>query len=283
MSIWKLKYFVDVIDCKSFTKAGKKNFVTQTAISQQIASLEKQIGGKLIERGNGEILITDLGQVVYDHAKEMLKINDKMMAEIKLIMKQNIVHVGVDSSINRLLWAEIQNILDEHYSEEEFSFNKIDYLSGSQMLKENELDIFIGYDLADKEECHNIEELVLASHESGVYLGKNTSMPEMEELSLINLEGYKRYGTEVYPCSIQEISDEDGNILACEGVRNIDTLNLKVDFNDGYAIVDSHYFSMADGTIRKLKDYDGKCVLKAYFRGDRKKKVLQFLAFLQEN
>lgn len=282
MSIGKLKYFVDVIDCKSFTKAGKKNFVTQTAISQQIASLEKKIGGKLIDRGNGEIIITELGQVVYNHAKEILEINEKMMVEIKQMMKQNIVQVGVDSSINRLFWAEIQNILDEHYSEEDFSFNKIDYLSGSQMLKENELDIFIGYELADKEECHNIEELVLASHESGVYLGKNTSIPEMEELSLINLDGYKRYGTEVYPCSIQEILDEDGESLVCEEVRNIDTLKLKVEFNDGYAIVDSHYFSKSDGTIRRLKDYDGKCVLKAYFR-DRKKKVLQFLTFLQES
>lgn len=54
MILWKYKYFVDVIDSKSFTKAGKKNFVSQTAISQQISSLEKSIGGKLIDRGNGE-------------------------------------------------------------------------------------------------------------------------------------------------------------------------------------------------------------------------------------
>ena len=33
MILWKYKYFVDVIDSKSFTKAGKKNFVSQTAIS----------------------------------------------------------------------------------------------------------------------------------------------------------------------------------------------------------------------------------------------------------
>lgn len=27
MSLWKYKYFVDVVDMKSFTKAGKKNYV----------------------------------------------------------------------------------------------------------------------------------------------------------------------------------------------------------------------------------------------------------------
>lgn len=281
MSIWKYKYFVDVIDCKSFTKAGKKNFVTQTAISQQIASLEKKIGGKLIERGNGEIMITELGQIVYKHAKDMLEINDQMMDEVQQLMRQNIVQVGVDNSINRVFWTRLQHILDENYSEEDFSFNKIDYKSGSQMLKENELDIYIGYALEDEEERTNIEEMILASNETGVYLGKNTSIPEMEVLSLLNLQGYTRYSSEVYPCSTQEIMDEDGNRLEYENVRNIDTLKLKVEFNDGYAVVDRHYFSKSDGEIRSLKDYDGKCVLKAFYR-NRKKKVVQFLTYLQE-
>ena len=53
-SIWKYKYFVDVIESKSFTKAGNMNYVSQTAISQNISSLEKMAGGKLVNRGKGE-------------------------------------------------------------------------------------------------------------------------------------------------------------------------------------------------------------------------------------
>ena len=45
-SIWKYKYFIDVVENKSFTKAGTINYVSQTAISQNISSLEKSIGGK---------------------------------------------------------------------------------------------------------------------------------------------------------------------------------------------------------------------------------------------
>ncbi|MBM6684520.1 LysR family transcriptional regulator [Faecalicatena contorta] len=41
-SIWKYKYFVDVIESKSFTKAGNMNYVSQTAISQNISSLQMQ-------------------------------------------------------------------------------------------------------------------------------------------------------------------------------------------------------------------------------------------------
>ena len=51
-STWKYKYFIDVVENKSFTKAGTINYVSQTAISQNISSLEKSIGGKLLNRGN---------------------------------------------------------------------------------------------------------------------------------------------------------------------------------------------------------------------------------------
>ena len=52
--MWKYKYFIDVVENKSFTKAGTINYVSQTAISQNISSLEKSIGGKLLNRGNGD-------------------------------------------------------------------------------------------------------------------------------------------------------------------------------------------------------------------------------------
>ena len=64
MSLWKYKYFVDVVDMKSFTKAGKKNYVTQTAISQQISKLENETGGKLISRESGSLEVTELGRIV---------------------------------------------------------------------------------------------------------------------------------------------------------------------------------------------------------------------------
>ncbi len=83
MGIWKYQYFVDVIDLKSFTKAGKKNYVSQTAISQQVSQLEKSVGGKLINRGNGEVTPTQLGRIVYKRAAEMLKLDEEMQKEIK--------------------------------------------------------------------------------------------------------------------------------------------------------------------------------------------------------
>lgn len=50
MNIEKLKYFTDLVECRNFTDTAKKNFVSQTTVSQQIASLEKAFAIQLIDR-----------------------------------------------------------------------------------------------------------------------------------------------------------------------------------------------------------------------------------------
>ena len=140
MSLWKYKYFVDVIDSKSFTKAGKKNFVSQTAISQQISSLEKSVGGKLIDRGSGGIEPTELGRIVYTKAKEMLEINEEMLREIRRYKSRSKVEFGADCSMSRIFWKKVEKMLDVYYPETEadYHFNKVDARTGCQLLDDGD-------------------------------------------------------------------------------------------------------------------------------------------------
>ena len=63
-----------------------------------------------------------------------------------------------------------------------------------------------------------------------------------------------------------------------ELVDNVDTMKLKVEFNDGYALADSQYFSYSDGDMLLLPGYEGECVIKAFYRKKRnKKKVKEIL------
>jgi len=50
MQIESLKVFCDLAETESFTKAAQINGVTQSAVSQQISSLERQFKSLLIER-----------------------------------------------------------------------------------------------------------------------------------------------------------------------------------------------------------------------------------------
>ena len=56
-----------------------------------------------------------------------------------------------------------------------------------------------------------------------------------------------------------------------ELVDNVDTMKLKVEFNDGYALADSRYFSYYDGDMLLLPGYDGECVIKAFYEKKKQK------------
>lgn len=70
---FKLKVFVEVAREKSFTRAAAALSISQPAVSQNIAELEKQLGTKLFERRRGEVLLTDAGQVFLSHAERILE------------------------------------------------------------------------------------------------------------------------------------------------------------------------------------------------------------------
>jgi DNA-binding transcriptional LysR family regulator len=58
----------------SFTKAGGELFVTQSAISRQIQSLEEQLGVALFRRHHRELRLTEEGQTLYKTAGEILRL-----------------------------------------------------------------------------------------------------------------------------------------------------------------------------------------------------------------
>ena len=58
MQIESLKVFCDLAETESFTKAAQINGVTQSAVSQQISSLERQFKSLLIERSKKKFRLT---------------------------------------------------------------------------------------------------------------------------------------------------------------------------------------------------------------------------------
>lgn len=66
MNLNSLKYFIEVADTKSFTKASERLYVSQPGISQQIDSLEKQLGVKLLLRTTRNVDLTEEGRYLYE-------------------------------------------------------------------------------------------------------------------------------------------------------------------------------------------------------------------------
>src|ERR1700687_4975351 len=73
MHIETLKVFCDIIESGSFSYAASQNFVTQSAVSQQVRSLEEKYDCRLIERGRAGVKPTAAGQILYTSSKEIVQ------------------------------------------------------------------------------------------------------------------------------------------------------------------------------------------------------------------
>lgn len=93
MQIESLKVFCDLTETESFTKAAQINEITQSAVSQQISSLERQFKSLLIERSKKKFRLTREGQVLYEYSKQIIGTYDSLhnrLQEIKDIISGTI-------------------------------------------------------------------------------------------------------------------------------------------------------------------------------------------------
>lgn len=72
--IKQIKYFQSVVRCQNFTKAAEENFISQSAISQQIQALEKELNVKLLQREGKKFSLTPAGEFFYK--KSLVLVND---------------------------------------------------------------------------------------------------------------------------------------------------------------------------------------------------------------
>ena len=72
-SLLAYKYFIDVVETQGFTPAAKRNFVSQTAISNAIKNLEDELGAQLIDRSTSHFKVTVAGNNLYNCAVPVLK------------------------------------------------------------------------------------------------------------------------------------------------------------------------------------------------------------------
>jgi len=82
-----LKVFCDVVETKSFSVAASQNYVTQSAVSQQIRMLEEKYGRQLLERTRGNVQLTPAGEILYQVSKDIVARYHELEAQLQAVTK----------------------------------------------------------------------------------------------------------------------------------------------------------------------------------------------------
>ncbi|MEE3395713.1 MAG: LysR family transcriptional regulator [Succiniclasticum sp.] len=79
----QMKYFITVVEARSFTEASYTLQISQSAVSQQIKALEEELGVSLLVRQNRTFSLTPAGEYFYRHGKELLQEIDAFQKETR--------------------------------------------------------------------------------------------------------------------------------------------------------------------------------------------------------
>lgn len=85
MQIETLKVFCDLVESRSFSQAAVRNFITQSAVSQQIRGLEARFEVPLFVRQGRTISTTPAGRILYEGARSLLDRLGRIQLEMKSI------------------------------------------------------------------------------------------------------------------------------------------------------------------------------------------------------
>ncbi|MFF7232043.1 DNA-binding transcriptional LysR family regulator [Streptomyces sp. 2333.5] len=87
MQLQQLRYFTAVADTRHFTRAAEREHVAQPSLSQQIRSLERELGAELFHRARGHISLTDAGQTLLPLARRILADAETARREVQEVAR----------------------------------------------------------------------------------------------------------------------------------------------------------------------------------------------------
>ncbi len=95
MHIETLKIFCELAELLSFSKTAEKHFLSQSAVSQQLAQLELTHKCQLINRKKRPIELTKEGELLYKAAKDMLERYEQLKSELNSLKASGGVRINV--------------------------------------------------------------------------------------------------------------------------------------------------------------------------------------------
>lgn len=108
MKISQLEYFVEVVRTNNISKAAKKLYVSQPAISAAIKELEKEFNTTLFIRYNNQLTLTDEGHYLYIQAQNLLAAFTKAEEDMHIYVKKSeILKIGVPPMLGTFLLPPI--------------------------------------------------------------------------------------------------------------------------------------------------------------------------------
>lgn len=101
MELRQIKYFIEVAKTEHMTEAALNLHVAQSAVSQQIANLEKELNVKLFERSGRNVKLTPVGRIFLEHIETAMLEIDHAVEKVNEFLnpESGVIRIGFPNSL----------------------------------------------------------------------------------------------------------------------------------------------------------------------------------------
>lgn len=252
----KIEYFIQVVENGSFSSAAKSLYISQPALSKQIALLEKELDITLFDRHHYRPTLTSEGQYFYDEIIKLTESYQDILNHLKEV-KHKTIRIGITGAYENKEFMNAIKVIKNKYQNIDISFIKCNFNESSLKLLNNDLDICLGIESTFKnintinyDILYHYHMCVICSfdHPLAIYNEITPSMIKDEPMILLS----KDFGKNMYN-DFMKSCEEDGfkpNIKKV--VNSFDGLIFNVSIGEGIAIVSNNVVSPSEVKIIDL-------------------------------
>jgi LysR family tcuABC transcriptional regulator len=228
MDLRQLRYFAQIVESGSLSKASRCLFVAQPALSQQLAKLEDEVGKPLLHRSARGVIPTDNGLALYHHARFMLRQLDQALsiARQEAGEVRGMVSLGLPSTTLVALGLPLIRRIREKYPG--ILLNVVEGMSGhiAQMMRLGQLDLAI---LFTNDVSSKLSATPLLDEELFVLLPEDSTLVPRQQTSITIAEVAKLpviLPTSTHGLRRRIVAEFDRRDLTPYVVAEIDSLTL---------------------------------------------------------
>ena len=240
MHLEYFKIFSDLVEKRSFSDAAKSNGITQSAVSQQLKTMENHFNAQIVDRSQKQFCLTQEGEKIYRDSQEILRLYRKLKQEISELgdMVSGTIHIASTYSVGMQIVPNFVKSFIKAYPSIDIRLNYNQSIKVYDDVINNIADIgFVAYPQSNKLiDAHTLmkEPLVLVCSTKNKLAKRKTI--QIKELSGQKLISY--LGTMTSHKSIMaQIKAEGVSIELVKQFDNIDMIKQAVEIDLGVAIL----------------------------------------------
>jgi len=248
MNFMKLRYFVEVARCGSFSGAAAKLYTSQPNISKQISQMEQELDFPLFIRDKRTVKLTGAGQFLYEQLKNLPDELDELFRQAADLSRkeQSRLSIGIleGQEVRPQLLYRLE-LAKEMFPQLELELERNSFGNLRNGLKSGHYDLIVTLDF-DVELEQDFKARILYDQAPAIAINRKHPLSDVEHLKMLDLKddnfvvispeespvGYDRF--------ISECQQTGFTPHVVRQPRSLESLILCVEMGEGVALLDQN-------------------------------------------